>query len=274
MTVLDRVGIIGAGNMGRAIAGGLSEAEDWSAENIFIYDIDEQKMRDVAGRHGLQVTENVQEVARETDFVILAVKPSATAEVLKKVSGECPRLLSIAAGVKIEQLAAHMEEETRIIRVMPNTPCQVGEGMSFLSCSANTGEEFLQSALSVFDNLGKTRVIKESQMDAATALGGSGPAYVFYFLEALQEAGVYLGFDSDDSLEAALQVLRGAVTIAEESDKSPARLRQDVSSPGGTTVEALKYLDEQGTRGIIEEALNRACNRSRELGGANGESQN
>ncbi|MGM0380588.1 MAG: pyrroline-5-carboxylate reductase [bacterium] len=266
MSELETVGIIGTGNMGEAIAGGLAQTSEHDPENIYIFDILEEKMNNIAKKYNLQAADSPRKLAEEVDFVILAVKPSVIDEVLGQISGYCARVVSIAAGIKIEDIAAGLESEAKVIRIMPNTPCQVGEGMSFISRNEYVGDNFLEKVVDIFQNLGQTREIDEKLMDSATALGGSGPAYVFYFLEALQEAGVYLGFDADTSRAVSLQVLKGAVEIAEKTGKSPARLRQEVSSPGGTTVEALKHLDEKATRGIIEEALNQARLKSVELG--------
>lgn len=270
----DTSGIIGAGNMGSVIAGGLAEADDWADNNIYVYDIDEEKMKEVAGEYNLQTTRSAVDLADKVDFVILAVKPSDIEKVLDKISGSAEKVVSIAAGVRIRDITRNLSGDAKVIRVMPNTPCQVKKGMSFIARSNNVQPRFLEKVTSIFESLGKTQVIKESLMDSATALGGSGPAYIFYFLEALREAGVYLGLDSKDSLEAALQVMQGAAKMVEKSEKSPGQLRQEVSSPGGTTVEALKYLDERGARGIFEEALCRARDKSEELGGISAQEEN
>lgn len=260
------VGVIGVGKMGSALVEGMAGGA-WDPGDLMVYDVREEATESLRKRVGeqLKVASSVADLHQQTDLLLLCVKPGVVSRALSPLNDREVRLVSIAAGVTIENLRRHVGENSRIIRVMPNTPAQVGCGMSFVAPGPGVTDEFLGEATRILGAVGEVIVVDESKMDAATALSGSGPAYVFYFLEALQEAGIYLGFDAETALTAALQTLRGSARLAEEKEASPARLRQDVSSPGGTTVEALKHLDESGVKGQIEEAVRRACEKSRAL---------
>lgn len=265
MTDFRTVGLAGVGNMGGALLGGIKEATE-NDFDVIIYDKQEDFMRDRAEKFGVRKANSVNDLVNSTDFIILCVKPSDVEDAINNVDDVPVNVISIAAGVSITQLRSCLNESSSIIRVMPNTPAQIGEGMSFLARGQNVSEDFLQTARTVLETVGSTAVIDEKDMDAVTALSGSGPAYVFYFIEALREAGVYLGLEDEESLLASLQTLYGASKLARESDRDPEELRQAVSSPGGTTVEALQVLDEYGVKGKIKEAVIAAFEKSRTMG--------
>lgn len=267
MTVGDfqTLGVIGVGNMGSAIVGGVSRDRD--ELSVHVFDVDEEKRDAVADQFDAESEDSVEALLEAVDYVIVAVKPDVVPEVLSSLEGDGLCVASIAAGVNLNTMRDHLPDDTEIIRIMPNTPAQVGEGMSFLAPDKRATDEFVEAVRTVFESIGEVGVVDEKKMDAVTALSGSGPAYVFYFLEALTEAGVYLGLDSDLAQKAAEQTVYGSAILARQrSDDGPAKLRSEVSSPGGTTVEAIKHLDEEGVKGIFEEALRRACEKSRRLG--------
>jgi len=261
----ERVGILGLGNMGTALLDGLF-GEGTSSFEATVFDVDEDRVRECLNCYNVDEANSAEDLFDVTDFVVLCVKPKDVGSALSEVKGDSVNLVSIAAGVTLDQLRGHLPENSSLVRVMPNTPAQIGEGMSFLAPGENTTNAFVEVARSVFEAVGKTDVVQENDLDAVTALSGSGPAYVFYFLEALQEAGVYMGLGDDQSLRASLQTLLGAAKLVEETDRSPAALRRDVSSPGGTTVEALQTLDEEGVKGRIKTALIEAYRKSKFLG--------
>lgn len=265
MGSFERVGILGLGNMGTALLEGLF-GDGPSPLEAGVFDRDEDRVQDCLGRFDVDEAASAEDLFDTTDFVVLCVKPKDVGSALSGVEGDSVNLVSIAAGLTLDELRDPLPNNSSIVRVMPNTPAQVGEGMSFLAPDENVTSAFLEAARSVFDAVGKTDVVDEKDLDAVTALSGSGPAYVFYFLEALQEAGVYMGLEDTQSLRASLQTLLGAAKLVEETDRSPAALRRDVSSPGGTTVEALQALDEDGVKGKIKSALREAYRKSKSLG--------
>ncbi len=253
----EKAGFIGTGNMGTALVGGIVE-NNWRPENIFIYDKLHDKQNKLAQKWKVKSTNSPRELAEEADFIVLCVKPDDVKTVLEGINSEVHQLISIAAGVELKLLRELLDGGEQLIRVMPNSPVQVGEGMSFLAPGKEVEKDFLEVARKIFSSVGKVEIVEEKKLNAVTALSGSGPAYVFYFLEALQEAGVYLGLDQESALEAACQTVQGGAELAATSEKDFYQLRQEVSSPGGTTVEALKHLEENGVKGKIIEAISQA----------------
>jgi pyrroline-5-carboxylate reductase len=265
MSNFERIGILGVGNMGTALLSGLTQ-DPGSDFELMVYDKSESILKERVETFDVESADSIGELFESTDCVVLCVKPSDVQPVLNEIEGKKYNLISIAAGVPLSTYTDSLATDAPVIRIMPNTPAQVGEGMSFLAPSSAVGDEFLAVARSIFESVGRVRVVSESDLDAVTALSGSGPAYVFYFLEALKEAGVFNGLDADDSYEAALQTLIGSAKLAREDDRSAAELREAVSSPGGTTVEALQVLDEHGVKGKIKEAIIAAYEKSKKLG--------
>lgn len=266
MASLSKLGVIGAGNMGSAIVRGVL-SDDTGLTSVHVFDVDETAAQALSEDHGAVVESSVDSLVEAVDFIVLAVKPDVVSQVLSSISGNQTKVASIAAGVELKTLQSNLPAGAETIRVMPNTPAQIGEGMSFVAPGDNVSDSFLDALVDVFESVGEVLVVDEKKMDTVTALSGSGPAYVFYFLEAMAEAGVYLGLDSEQARKAAEQTMLGAAKLASERDDAgPAELRSEVSSPGGTTVEAIKHLDEQGVKGTIEEAINRAKQKSESLG--------
>lgn len=266
----DNLGIVGVGTMGTALLEGILRRSDRDPGSVAVFDADPAVLADRSERFEVVPADSPGDLQARADALLLCVKPKHVSDVLDALDPEPVHLISIAAGVTLDRLAAELASGSSVIRVMPNTPARIGMGMSFLAPGPSVREAFLELAVSLFETVGSTAVVDEAMMDAVTALSGSGPAYLFYVLEALQEAGVYLGMDADTARRAALQTLRGAAELAHRTDEDPGALRRQVSSPGGTTVEAIKHLDEAGVKGVFLEALQRARDRSRELadGGA------
>jgi len=266
VSAYQNVGIIGVGNMGSAIIAGITTARDTPSE-VIAWDIDPEALEEVCEQYSIESSSSIEDLVNRTDLIVLCVKPGVVPDVLKQISAEGLCLISIAAGITLETLNEHLATDAQLIRVMPNTPAQIGKGMSFITPDPTADDRFVQVARKIFESVGATEIVKEEKMDAVTALSGSGPAYLFYFLEALEEAGVYLGLDLETSRKAAKETVYGAISLARQrSDATPAQLRSEVSSPGGTTVEAVKYFDENGMKGIVEEALKQARDKSETLG--------
>ncbi len=259
------IGIIGFGRMGEAIALGLKGVGD---VELGVFDIDRER-RSLAQSKGLRVFSGNVELVRSSDVVILAVKPQVMYEVASEIKGDISDsklVISIAAGISCEKLKKMLEIE-RVVRVMPNTPALVSQGAIALSFCGSFSEKEKELVLEIFSVLGRTFEVPESYMDAVTALSGSGPAYVFLFLEALSDAGVRVGLPRDLSLELAFQTLKGSIYLFESRKTVPREFIDMVTSPGGTTISALHILERAGFKGIVMDAVEAAWRRSKELGG-------
>ena len=264
-----RVGFIGCGAMARALAGGLAAA-GIAPERIAGADPDEaQREAFAAISGGRSLADNAALVA-ESDLVVLAVKPGLVSGVLSQLAGtkdlERPLWISIAAGIRIGTIASALPGGARIIRTMPNTPALARHGATALCGNSEASDADLANAEALFQTVGITwRAPEEASLDAVTALSGSGAAYVFLFLEALEDAGTELGLPRKVAEELALQTVYGAATLLREQDESPATLRAHVTSPGGTTQAAIERLEADGFRELVARALKAARERSIEL---------
>ena len=268
----DRIGIIGAGAMGGALAAGLLAAGT-DADSIRAADPDPKRREALEARSGIRCGAGNLEVVEQSDLVVLAVKPNQIATVLRELGGtgnaelRRPLWVSIAAGVSLSSLAGDLPPGTRLVRSMPNTPALVGAGATAFVANQEATEADRAAARLLFEAVGSTwEAPSEELLDAVTGLSGSGPAYLFLFLEALCEAGVRVGLPKDASSALATQTVLGAARLAAESERAPAELREQVSSPGGTTVAGPARLEAAGFRSAIHDAVEAATLRSRELG--------
>lgn len=261
------LGFIGTGNMGSAIIRGLAPLGEVGLVGC---DLNAGKLAELAAATGMAVADNPRDAADRSDYVVLCVKPQHLREVLESIrpalaGKKC--LVSIAAGITMEKLAAWSGGVCPVVRVMPNTPALVGAG-SYAVCldDPRLGEDQKALLTRLFSAIGKTFPLPEKDFDAFTALSGSGPAYVMYFMEALIEAGVYMGLSRAVSTDVVIELLRGSVKLADESDHHVSLLREMVTSPAGTTIEALLHLDRSAVRAALIEAVAMARDRSIELG--------
>ena len=265
-----RVGFAGGGVMAeamlsRAIASGLCAVDDVSVGEPVPARRDE-----LAKRYGVAVHEENVPAVKGAEVVVVAVKPQHIAHVYDDLRGKLDAeqtVLSIAAGVTIGSLSNGLDHD-RIIRVMPNTPAQIGSGMSVWTTTPTVPDAAREAAASLLGTLGREwRVDSEDYLDMATAVSGSGPAYVFAFIEALTEAGVFVGMPRDMAQTLAIETALGSARLASESGEPPAILRERVTSPGGTTAAALRELERKGFKSALIDAVAAAFHRSRELGG-------
>jgi pyrroline-5-carboxylate reductase len=263
------VGFIGAGNMGEALIKGLVAASLVPAKAILASDVRLDHLRALEQRYGIQLVEDNAELVRRVDVVILAVKPQIMAAVLAHVAPAVSRqklLISIAAGVSTKSLRAGLGQDARLIRVMPNTPALVLEGVTAVARSEGLEPGDLETAAEIFGAVGRVVTLGEELMDAVTGLSGSGPAYVAIVIEALADGGVNMGLDRATALTLATQTVLGTARLARETGLHPGALKDMVSSPGGTTIAGVAALEENGARHAFIEAVKRATLRSRELG--------
>lgn len=265
-----KIGFIGGGNMAEAFIHGLLNGRLCLASDICVSDIRRERIRHLLDAFGIGAVGSNAECVDSSGLIIIAVKPQNMSEVLGGLSGLDTKgklVLSIAAGIAIAKIEAALRGETAVVRVMPNTPALVGEGISLWARGRCVTDEDAERVKFILSVLGKEIEVKEGLMNAATALSGSGPAYVYYLLEAMASAGGQLGFPPGQALAIATQTMRGAVKLAESSGQAPEELRKRVTSPGGTTAAAIKVLDERKVKKAIVDAIGAACERAEELSG-------
>lgn len=263
-----RVGSVGGGNMAEAILRGLIRAGTDPAALIAADPLPER--RETLSRElGIATTANNAEVARNAELVLLAVKPVSLAAATSELQGaQGPVYLSIVAGATLDTLARLLGPGARIVRAMPNTPALIGAGVSAICGSAGLPAEDLDRAEAVLAAVGRVLRVPEIQLDAVTGLSGSGPAYVYRFVEALTAAGVRQGLAPAEARELAVETTAGAARMIQETGEDSAVLRARVSSPGGTTLAGLEALEAGGFAELISEAVGAATLRSRELSAA------
>ena len=263
------VAFIGAGAMGAAMIGGLAGGNDIDAGRVIASDRNEDRLALVRDQFGVRTTLCNREAARDADIVVLAVKPQVLPAVLSELQGrirEDALTLSIVAGATIATIAS-MLEHGAIVRTMPNTPAQVGEGMTVWTATPEVSREQRAQAVTIVGALGRQLFVDDERfLDIATAISGTGPAYVFLMMEALVDAAVHLGFSRRDARELVVQTIRGAAIYAQQQPVHPAELRNRVTSPGGTTAEALYQLEKGSFRTIMSKAVLAAFRRSVALG--------
>jgi pyrroline-5-carboxylate reductase len=262
-----RVAIVGAGRMGQAILTGLLAA-GWSDDELVAVDGDPVAAEAVRSL-GVAVC-GMTEAVPGADLIVVAVKPHqvpGALDLLRAHVSKGAAVLSLAAGVRLSELGAHLEPGTPVIRVMPNTPALVGSGMSALSAGAGCPESALAMARTVLGAVGKVIEVPETAQDAVTAVSGSGPAYLFYVAEAMIDAGVQLGLTRAVAHELTVQTMVGAAQMLVRGGAHPSVLRENVTSPGGATAAALHRLDEAAVRAAIANAMRACRDRSSELAG-------
>jgi pyrroline-5-carboxylate reductase len=260
---------IGGGNMAEALFSGMLSAGKLKSADVVVTDIREERLQELMNTYGVQTTRQNTEAVEDAAVIWLCVKPQQMAEVLLPLKGMIGGALvvSIAAGVTIGKIEALLGGNVRVVRVMPNTPALVKSGMAGFAAGSLAGEQDLQTVKSALECVGKAILVPESDLHAVTALSGSGPAYVFYLIEAMLNAAEDLGVDPVKSRELVLQTVVGAGKLMEETGLDADELRKRVTSKGGTTAAALSCFDEKGVGdGIIAGTLAAAA-RSRELAG-------
>lgn len=262
----QQISIIGAGVMGETLLAALLDAGIAAADVAISEKRTEQATR-LREKYGVAVLDSL-EAAQRAQMTLIAVKPQDMPAVLAEI-GSAVRpgstVLSLAAGVTTAAVEAAVGDEVAVIRVMPNTPALLGVGMFAMSPGAHCDDSQLAAAQRLLETSGKVAIVPEEQQDGATAVSGSGPAYVFYLAEAMIAGGVDAGLPEDTAKQLVIQTIRGAAAMLEDADVSPAQLRKRVTSPGGTTAAAIAVLDERAVGAAVCAAINAAATRSREL---------
>jgi len=271
MAAKSNIGFLGAGKMATALAKGFIRAEIVFPKEIIASDLYDAARKNFTDETGAKTTKTNSDVLKFADVLILAVKPDQIAALLaeqsKNFTGQ-HLLISIAAGVPLAKLEAALPTGARVIRVMPNTPALVGESASAFALGKNATAADGELAKKLLSSIGVAFQVKESLLDAVTGLSGSGPAYVYQFIEALSDGGVAAGLPRDIATRLAAQTVLGAAKMVLETGQHPGALKDQVTSPGGTTIEGLHELEKGKLRGVVMSAVRAATEKSKKLGQA------
>ena len=264
-----KLGFIGAGNMGSAILRGLIAADYLTADDMAICDLNTRRLEELSDEYpGLTCTESDVELAEMCDMIVLAVKPHFMAEVIDHIHDSLngKAVISIAAGWTVQQLNDALSGSgATCLRVMPNTPAMVGEGMTAICEDTTFDQDDLDFAKGIFDSVGRTVILPERLFDGVIAISGSSPAYVYMMIEAMADAGVKEGLYRNTAYELAAQAVLGSALMVLQSGTHPAALKDAVCSPGGTTIEAVEELERKGFRAAIMDAMKVCAQKSRDM---------
>ncbi len=261
-----KLGFIGAGNMAGAIIRGAVENDALAPNHVIVYDVDADKVKALQDELGVHGVSSLEALCAASSMLLAAVKPNILGDVLKALTHVELPMVSIAAGWSGEHIKELYGNHKRVLRVMPNTPLMVGEGMSVFETPSSFTEHEMTFAKKLFGTMGKVSFAQCKQMDAVTAVSGSGPAYVFMFIEALADGGVLCGLPRAQAQTLAAQTVLGAAKMIMETGTHPGALKDAVCSPGGTTIEAVKSLEQSGLRGAVIEAVEVCAKKSAAMG--------
>ena len=268
MTAKYRFGFIGAGAMAESIASGMISKNMCRAQDIIMSNRSREKLERISESLGIYAAEDNNQVVREAEYLVIAVKPQQFQTVVEGLS-EKPHseqtVISIMAGVPLKTLEDNLGDVS-MFRAMPNTPAKIGWGMTGVAPGKTVREEQKEVVRQMFDAVGKTVFVEESYMDAIGAVSGCGPAYMYQILEAIADGAVLTGLPRSMAYELAAQTMAGSAMMFLETGEHPGVLKDQVTSPGGTTIRAIKTMEEKGVRGAMMEAVEQAYLRSKELG--------
>lgn len=263
-----KIGFIGLGNMGSAMIGGIIKNHVTEKENIFGADSFAAAQKKAKETFGITILKTNEEVVKNADIIIFSVKPQFYESVIagvKNVVSKDKIIVTIAPGKTLSWLAERFPADTKIIRCMPNTPALVGEGCTGVCKNSFVSEDELSRVLDILNSFGKAREVAEYMMDAVVSVSGSSPAYVFMMIEAMADGAVEAGMPRKDAYEFAAQAVYGSAKMVLETGKHPAELKDMVCSPAGTTIEAVRVLEEKGFRSSIIEAMHACTEKSRTM---------
>jgi len=262
-----RLGILGLGNMGEAIVGALV-GSGFNRKDLMAFEIKKERAEVVAKRYRVSVAANGKDLAEKAQSVLLAVKPQDARVLLESIAPALKKeklVISIMAGVTTSTILSMAQKPLKVIRVMPNIAAKVGEGALGITSNDLVTEKELGEMKKLLSPIGRIVEVREDLMDAVTALGGSGPAFLLSFLEAMIDGGVNVGLPRDKATTLAIQTIKGTIAMLEAEKLHPSLMKEMVTSPGGTTIAGLVHLEENGFKGIVMKALEKARNRAKEL---------
>lgn len=263
-----KIGFIGAGNMGSALA--IAAGKNLGGENVLIYDMDQAKCENLHNRYGFAIAKDANEAAKEADFTVLAVKPHLIRGVAAgikeelKSAGKC--VVTIAAGVEINAIKEAIGNACPVIRIMPNTPVAVGKGTILINWGDDVPNETAADFLDIMKEAGSFEKMPESLFDITTAVNGCAPAYTYMFIEAMADGAVSMGLPRDTAIRLAAQTVLGSAAMVLESGEHPDKLKDNVCSPGGSTIAGVLALEENGFRNAAAQAVIKAAQKNLKLG--------
>lgn len=263
-----KVAFLGGGKMGEALISGLIRSGGRTADEIMVTCRRDERARELAGKYGIAATLDNAEAARWANVLVLMAKPQDMEVLLEQIREHLNTqdlVISFAAGIRTSFVEKHLPDEVPVVRVMSNVPVMVDEAMSVVAAGGHATEEHLATAEELLGYVGKVLRLKETHLDAVTATSGSGPAYFFLLAEAMIEACILLGLSRDVATELIIQTMLGSAKMLRDTGKHPVELREMVTSPGGTTIEAIRRLEEAGVRAAFLNAIDAARKRSEEL---------
>ena len=263
------LGFIGGGNMAAALVKGLLHSKVVPPEKIIVSDVKDDRLQMLREKHGIRTTTDNHELVRDSDVVVLSVKPQVIDKVLGAIGQEIRAdqlVVSVAAGVPVSAMEARLPDGARVVRTMPNTPATVDAAATAIAPGTHATEEDLEIAHELFAAVGRVVTLDESLLDAVTGLSGSGPAYVMLMIEALADGGVKVGLHRDTALLLAAQTVYGSAKLLLETGEHPGRLKDMVTSPGGTAIAGLHTLESGGLRRTLIDAVEAATTRAAALG--------
>ncbi|MDN5724031.1 MAG: pyrroline-5-carboxylate reductase [Corynebacterium sp.] len=270
---MTRIAFIGGGNIGEALMSGLvGNGEQGDKPDIVVFDPSTERVDVLRERYGVIPADNAAEATSDADIVVIAVKPYIVGPVLDEISSTIDNndtdtiVVSVAAGVSLASMESSLAAGVAVVRVMPNTPMLVGKGMSAIAGGRFASAEQVEAVRELFATVGSAVAVAEKDIDAVTAVSGSGPAYLFLVGEAMTDAGVQLGLTRDVAQQLAVATIEGAATMMAQGDLDPVQLRANVTSPGGTTAAATRTLEENGIRAAFFRAMQACADKSQELG--------
>ncbi len=262
------IGFIGAGNMGGAMIGGMVSSGLVTPDQIIASELNGQRRKELEAEFGIRTTSDMLDVVALADYIILAVKPYIYDQVMETIGRKLREdqvVISIAAGMPLGRMEAVLGEDTKIVKTMPNTPALVGQGMTAVCTNGKVSEVELEEVMTLFRSFGKAEQVPEHLFDAVIGASGSSPAYMFMFLEAIADAVVKAGMPRQQAYTFAAQAMKGAAEMVLETGQHPGALKDMVCSPGGTTIEAVTVLDQEGLRGAVTKAVDACVKKSIEM---------
>ena len=265
----EKIGFIGGGKMGEALINGILRAGLSSSDKIMVSDVDKKRLQILEKEAGIKTTQDNKKITSDSDIIILAVKPNMMGSVLDELNSEITSkhlIISIAAGIPLSFIESSLNKGCRAIRVMPNTPCLVGETAAGYTLGKKATRNDGKLVGQLLDAVGKSFLLEEKYLDAVTGLSGSGPAFIYVVIEALADGGVKMGLPRDVANTLAAQTAFGAAKMVLESGTHIGQLRDSVTSPGGTTIEGLHALEKGGIRNALIDAVESATKKSKRLG--------
>ncbi len=267
---MTKLAVLGGGKMGEALVGGLLASGWRSADEIVVTARREQRLAELSKNYGVEVTTDNAAAVADATVVVLAVKPQDIEGLLSQISASVradQTVLSVVAAIPTSFIEDHLAESSPVVRAMPNTPSVVHEGMAGIAAGRNADDQHLALAREVLEHVGRVVVVPESYLDAVTAISGSGPAYFALLAEAMIEAGILLGLSREVSTDLVIQTMLGSAKMLRDEQMHPVELREMVTSPGGTTIRAIRVLEQSGVRAAFLNAIQAAMERSQELAG-------